>query len=288
MSSSDNLKKLHDLYQATVGRIDETLSPDDTMWDGNEAHYRRVGESAVKCIKLALLAAGRDPDSIKTILDLPSGHGRVLRFLLPTFPNASFTACDTNRGAVDFCATTFNAAPVYSNPELRGIQFPSTYDLIWCGSLFTHFDAPRWTDLLRFFSNILSPEGILVFTTAGPTVPRMIGRGWDYFLPVDRLRRLLDAYRRTGFGYVDYDGDSTDGKSTDGISADRNHAFGLSIARPSWTLARVQEFPNLSVITYLERGWDDHHDVVACVKGRPNLAPGPSPEKTAELDVEGL
>ena len=81
MSTSDDLQKLFDLYGAEVGRVDETLSPGDGMWDGNEAHYRKVGESAVRCIKLALLAAQKPPATVRSVLDLPSGHGRVLRYL---------------------------------------------------------------------------------------------------------------------------------------------------------------------------------------------------------------
>lgn len=269
----DNLEKLFELYLTDVGEIDETLSPVDAMWDGDEAHYRRVGESAIKCMALALLAARRDPARIKRVLDLPCGHGRVLRYLVRVFPGAAFTASDSDRDAVDFCARTFGAAAVYSNPDLSGIAFPGVYDLIWCGSLFTHFDAPRWRDLLRLFRSVLAPDGILVFTTGGPTTPRMIGKGWDYFLPTDKLRRLLAEYRREGFGYVDYVGQD---------------GFGISIARPSWTLGLLAEFPELSVLTYLERGWDDHQDVVACVNGRADPAPGPHPEKTADLDVEGL
>lgn len=273
MSPADQLGKLFALYEAEVDSVDETLSPNDAMWDGGEAHYRGVGESAVRCIKLALLAARKPPDSIRTILDLPSGHGRVLRYLLPVFPDAAFTACDTDRDGVDFCAQTFGAHPVYSNPELSGLQFPSTYELIWCGSLVTHLDGPRWADVISLFDSILSPGGLLVFTTAGPTIPRLIGRGWDYFLSTDQLRRLLAAYRRTGFGYVDYEG---------------QESYGISIARPAWTLALLQDFPDLNLLAYLDAGWDRHQDVVICSKGRPELSAGPCLDKTAELDVEGL
>lgn len=272
MPAPENLRRLFELYQTDVGEVDETLSPNDGMWDGNEAHYRKVGESAIRCIALALLAARRDPATMASILDLPCGHGRVMRYLQRAFPQAALTACDTDRDGVDFCARTFGASPVYSNPELRGLAFPSAYDLIWCGSLLTHFDAPRWYDVLGFFAEVLAPGGIAVFTTGGPTIPRRIGEGWDYHLPADRLRALVEAYRRTGFGYVDYEG---------------QQGYGISIARPSWTLALLQRFPESSVLAYLERGWDDHQDVVALRKGRGDVSPGPHPEKTAGIDVTG-
>lgn len=271
MSPADHLRALFELFESQVGDIDETLSSRDTMWEGDEAHYRTVGESAVQCVKLALLAAGRAPSTIGKILDFPSGHGRVLRYLQRVFPEAAFTASDIDPDAVDFCAETFGATPVYSNAELTGLEFPSTYDLIWCGSLFTHLDSDRWTDLLRLFESLLSERGLVVFTVGGRTLPQQVKKGWDYGLPTDKLAQLIDGYRRDGFAFVEYD--------------DHDN-YGVSMARPSWTVATIERATALSFQLYLERGWDGHQDVVVCVKGMPELPAGPFPEKTAELDLE--
>src|SRR5262245_10124406 len=91
-----------------------TISPDEEMsrskW--GEPGYHRVGQSALHCIRLSLEAAGKDPAEVRSILDLPSGHGRVLRYLKAAFPDAALTACDLSRDGVDFCAATFGARAV--------------------------------------------------------------------------------------------------------------------------------------------------------------------------------
>jgi len=269
VSPADDLRALFELFESEVGDVDETLSPRDEMWEGDEPHYRRVGESAVRCIKLAMLAAEREPDSIATILDFPSGHGRVLRYLQRVFPAAAFTASDIDREAVDFCAETFGATPVYSNAELTGLEFPSSYDLIWCGSLFTHLGAHRWSALLQLFESLLAERGLVVFTVGGRTLPQQVKKGWTYGLPLEKLAALIEEYRREGFGFVEYDGYDD---------------YGISIARPSWTVATIERATSLHFVQYFERGWDGHQDVVVCVRGMPELPVGPFAEKTAELD----
>lgn len=271
MSPADDIHRLFELFESEIGEIDETLSSQDTMWEGDEPHYRRVGESAIQCIRLALLAAGRAPSSIRTILDFPSGHGRVLRYLKRVFPDAAFTASDIDPDAVDFCATTFGATPVYSNAELSGLEFPSSYDLIWCGSLFTHLGSHRWNALLQLFESLLTDRGLIVFTVGGRILPHQVKKGWDYGLPTDKLARLIDGYRRDGFAFVEYDG---------------HDDYGISIARPSWTVAMVERATSLIMRLYVERAWDGHQDAVVCVKGMPELPIGPFPEKTAELDLD--
>ena len=52
--------------------------------DPNPIHYHALGFGALDCIRLAMLTAQMaNPESI---LDLPSGHGRVSRILGPSFP----------------------------------------------------------------------------------------------------------------------------------------------------------------------------------------------------------
>lgn len=270
MTPADEIRKLFELFEAEVGDIDETLSPTDTMWEGDEPHYRKVGESAIRAVRLALLAANKPPASVNNILDFGSGHGRVMRYLQRIFPDAAFTACDVDREGVDFCAKTFGATPVYSSPDLRQVTLPTRYDLIWCGSLFTHVDKDHWTELLRLFESVLTDRGVLIFTVGGSTVPKLVKKGWDYFLSVEQLGQVIADYRRDGFGFVEYDG---------------HEGYGITIASPTWATETIASSTDLSLLLYLERGWDDHQDVVACVNGMTELAPGPFLDKTADVDL---
>ena len=68
--------------------VNDQIAPDDGMWDGNPSHYFGVGQSALHCIKVSMLAAGIE--SFTNILDLPCSHGRVLRMEM------AFTHLDTS------------------------------------------------------------------------------------------------------------------------------------------------------------------------------------------------
>lgn len=231
--------------------IDKTISPKDGMYQGNQDHYFFVGYSGINCIKNALIMTGKDPSTIKTILDLPSGYGRVLRWITAAFPESEITACDLERDGVDFCSDHLGAKKLYSHTDPDMIYCKDTFDLIWCGSLFTHLDSNIWKKFFRFFDQILNPDGILIFTTHGPYVSFRATTGVDYGLNPHQISQLTANYTDSGFGYEKYL------PGTD---------YGISVAKPSFTLKLLGENTAFNLIFYQEKGWDHHQDVVACFK----------------------
>ncbi|MGE0724544.1 MAG: trans-aconitate 2-methyltransferase, partial [Alphaproteobacteria bacterium] len=223
-----------DLLRDYRKRLDTTVSPDDqmvlrfddaTMARIGEAswqdQYFRVGEAGLRAVVRAMLLA--EKTSLGSILDLPCGHGRVLRMLRAAFPQARIVACDLDRGGVEFCARTFGAVPVVSAADPRAIPVEGDFDLIWCGSLLTHFDARRYRAFVDWFIDRLAPEGLLVFTNHGR---------WslDYhrtypYIAEDRFQRIAADVAASGFGYADYPDQS---------------GYGISIARPSWVAGLVE------------------------------------------------
>jgi len=158
---------MHDLVfrESDVSR---TISPDEEMPIQDIEIYFSAGRSAVACINLAMNAAQKSASDVRRILDLPCGHGRILRYLKAAFPEADITACDIRRDAVDFCASTFGAVPVYSHDDPAKISLEhNVFDLIWVGSLFTHLDVDLWSSFLSLFRSFLQPSGVLVFSTHG-------------------------------------------------------------------------------------------------------------------------
>jgi SAM-dependent methyltransferase len=215
--------------------------------EASQRHYFGVGRSALRCIRLALLAVGKA--EVTSILDLPCGHGRVLRALKAAFPDARLTACDLDRDGVDFCARVFGATPVYSDERPDRIPIDDTFDLIWVGSLLTHLNAGSWIDFLKRFALLLADDGVLVFTTHGRFVAeRMRTTGFSYGLAPESLQGVLGDYDRAGFGYRTYPQQSR---------------YGISVASPGWTCAQLTRIPGLRLLSYLERGWDNHQVVVA-------------------------
>jgi SAM-dependent methyltransferase len=191
------------------------------------------------------------------VLDLPCGHGRVLRHLVRLFPDASFDACDVDAAGVEFCAKAFGAHPIHSAEDLTAVKFDHSYDLIWVGSLFTHTSFEVTRSWLALLAGLLSDNGIVVATFHG----RWASHRPIPYIDDERWGQILAEYNETGYGFRDY----AKGDGHDFIAG----SYGISVAKPHVILKMLEEIPGTRIYMYQERGWDDHQDVA--VFGRPKV-----------------
>jgi SAM-dependent methyltransferase len=236
---------------ATRRPVDPTIGAGEQMPADDLAGYLATGESALKAVRLALLAARR-PEP-RAILDLPCGHGRVLRWLAAAFPDASLSACDLLTDGVDFCAARFGATPIHSvrrpGPEL----FDGPYDLIWVGSLLTHLDVDAWDHFLDLFHRLLAPGGLLVATTHGELVATRMRAGHLYGYPELGVARALRTYDHAGFTFLEEGPTSIE--------------YGITISSPAWVVDRFTRGRDWRVVMYTDALWANHQDVVAVAAG---------------------
>ncbi|MBN2577687.1 MAG: class I SAM-dependent methyltransferase [Pirellulales bacterium] len=244
------IQSLMEHYQAAT--VSQEISPNDTM---NNQWYFDIGRSAIEVITTACMAA--PIHAVKKVLDVPCGHGRVLRHLIHLFPGAEYHACDLDQDGVEFCASTFGALPIHSQEDLSAVDFGCQYDLIWVGSLFTHTARDITKKWMAHLAKFLSPYGIAVCTVHGRWCPSVY-TVFPY-LAEDRWREIVKEYSSSGYGYRDY----SRAESHSFISG----SYGVSLAKPHATIQNVEDIPGVRIYLYLERGWGDHHDVVAF--GRP-------------------
>ena len=101
------------------------VHPNDLYLPGGGRHYLSIGLTSLRCINAALDHA---PHSVRTILVLPSGHGRILRFLKVCFPLATICACDIVPEAVEFCRREFDAEAIISNQDFAKVSLPGPFD----------------------------------------------------------------------------------------------------------------------------------------------------------------
>jgi SAM-dependent methyltransferase len=231
--------------------ITRVADGEDMLTGGDDLrNYFEVGESALNQIKAGLAAA--DAPAPGHILDLPCGYGRVLRHLRAEWPSAEITAMDIDAQTVAFCAEAFGARPVVSRQPLWEVSAGDDHDLLWCGSLLTHFDEPDWEPTLSYFRDRLAPGGLAVFTTHGELSIRLLAGEqvgpWsgDYNMG-EKATAMAVAARRTGFAFGHY-GDTDD-------------PFGLSVSTPEWVRDRVAAVSGLAFVSFSREGWFGHQDV---------------------------
>ncbi len=220
------------------------ISPDDAMYDGLSAlSYFAVGADALSLIRQSLLLVGvTEPQSV---LDLPCGHGRVLRWVRAEWPAARLVACDLDRGGVDWCARSYGAEGVYSSELLEEVRLPGPFDAVWVGSLLTHLDRDRWAPTLTALAGSLRPGGCLIFTTHGQEHHQRLIRGAYRVDPAERAA-LLGGWAGDGFGYAPYPGQPS---------------YGVSLSTPAWVRSTADAVPGLSHMATWIAGWNHHQDV---------------------------
>ena len=258
MLDVDAYRQIHAVLGDRIGNLATEISPSDAMHRGSRGAYVVAGVSALECARVAMQLVSKS--QVSRILDLPCGHGRVLRVLKAAFPGADLTACDLDRDGVDFCARVLGAEPVYSNSDPHAVKLAGDFDLIWCGSLFTHLDAQRWAGFLELLGDSLTPGGLLLFTTHGRHPAQAIR---SMGINDAGVRLMLEGYDEDGFGYS-------------ATPYDQEPDWGLSIASPEWVRKRVDEQPNLRLVKYAVKAWlppAPRQDVVICLRpGEPAVA----------------
>jgi CBS domain-containing protein len=221
------------------------VAPGDLMYTGSWGAYAYAGVSAVQCIRSILGKLIRpDPASI---LDLPCGHGRELRFLKLAYPDAEFGVCDVDEDGVEYCARVFGGHPTVSDDDPAKVAFDRRYELAWSGSLFTHLSAERWPGFLDLFARAMEPGGLVLFTTNAFLPASMLS---SLGLGPSEVEQILDDFKRSRFGYVDV-GDGN---------------WGLALARPGWVKEQIERSP-LELVSYERGAWKPPvpaQDVVVC------------------------
>jgi SAM-dependent methyltransferase len=211
-------------------------------------HYLKVGLSALENVEASLdRLQGTGPPA--TIMDFPTGYGRVTRFLRAGFPSATVLGSDLRSGAVAFCGREFGIRGFASHTDFSRITAPPSIDIIWCGSLLTHIDREAATRLLRFFYQSLRPGGLCLVSAHGKrTIDSLQCGESQYRLTAAGAAEVLRGYRECGYGFSSYPGRS---------------GYGISLTEPECLSRIAKEAGDWDLLEHRPMGWDNHQDVYA-------------------------
>jgi SAM-dependent methyltransferase len=243
------------IQQVYWHKLDLTRSPKDEMFDPNDpeywsmAHYLGTGMEAVRLIKNSLALINRTPEDVKDILDFPCGYGRVLRHMKVGFPDSNIVGSEIFQSCLDFCSDQFKIDTFLSDKNFN-IRSERNFDVIWCGSLFTHITSTRFDKLIQFFESQLKENGIMIFTLHGRFSRHNIDT-ISYQLNRPRILQMKIGYDTTGYGYTNYN---------------NSDSYGLALIKLSWLAKYFNKKSNLQLVGHYERGWDSIQDVVVLQK----------------------
>ena len=228
------------------------IHPKDDMYDSPaKAYYFLYGYEALELLE-SYGNLERVTGRAVSILDYPCGFGRVLRHFRKKFPAARLLAADVNRAGVGFCGETFNAIPVNAPSRPANFELGELFDVIFCGSLFTHFSEQLWDELLDFFQRQLQPSGRAIFTTTGRHSADWLRAGAKGLGLSDSLSKaILEDYDKTGFGYRDYH---------------EGQNYGATLTHPNWVIQKVMSKPGWRLVHMAERAWGSNQDVYVLEK----------------------
>ncbi|HSY28933.1 MAG TPA: class I SAM-dependent methyltransferase, partial [Burkholderiaceae bacterium] len=261
---SSRLHQYAGLLETASLNVSRVISSQDEMMHGKfntDEVYMSVGRSALHLAISALIA--NDLDAPKTILDLPCGHGREARFFRAAFPTAELYACDVNMDGVNFCSENFGMHPVQSTVDLSKLALPAKFDLIWCGSLLTHLDSARATQLLDKFAEHLNPGGLMLFSSHGRMHANFVHDKCFKLTSDELFEQIKTDYLRLGYGYAEYPGVPQ---------------FGLSLTSPAWIFNYVYRRSDLTLCSFSEKAWHGLHDVTVLQKTKLDQYLYPTPE----------
>ena len=130
--------------------------------------YFRSGRSIADGMFQILRWRFGDPGRVEKLLDFASGYGRVTRFLVGEIPPERTWVADVYEGGVRFQEERFGVHGIVSRIRPEDFACAERFDAILVTSLFTHLPEERFVAWLRVLWNLLTPGGVLVFSTHSP------------------------------------------------------------------------------------------------------------------------
>lgn len=170
---------------------------------------------AARIEQFELIGAGAAQDVLSAVAEMPRpisaldfgcGSGRIMRWLLQE--DIALTGCDIHAPTIEWMRSAYpdDVRLYVSDPRPPLDEADATFDLVYCGSVFSHL--PDWAPWLLELRRVLKPGGVLVASIHGRGlwpfgVAGSRGVPWDE----DQTGLLVERYGdnfETGWGPAVY------------------------------------------------------------------------------------
>jgi SAM-dependent methyltransferase len=245
------LRRLDESDRSYLARFPEGLCPPaelryNVAGPCTIEEFLASGEQAVADIEEALGSVGKSMTQVRRFLDFGCGCGRLIIALSRRWPDLEIAGCDVDERGIAWCQRHLPGSTCVVNDALPPAPFEDeSFDLIWCGSVFTHLDEARQDSWLAEMRRVLTPGGILLASVHGPHC-------WKPRLPSWTIASL----KRKGMIFARVGADA-------GI-----HPSWYQVAWHTEEYIRTHWANVFDIQGYRERGLNGYQDVVVAQKGR--------------------
>jgi SAM-dependent methyltransferase len=132
--------------------------------DRGMVSYFDTGRDLWRGFRDTLRQVGREPKELGRVLECACGYGRLTRHMVRDLEAAEITAVDIQPRAVEFQRQMFGTQAILSDTDPRKVPLTGPFDLIIVVSLFSHLPAHRFDQWLTRLHELLSPDGLLLFS----------------------------------------------------------------------------------------------------------------------------
>lgn len=160
--------------------------PPKELWVGYASDaegYLSTGKCHVTEMVRLLEQTGFSVGSAKRILEFGCAAGRMIRHLPEIAPNAELWGVDHDAERIRWCIENLTPAIHFATTTVvPHLPFEDRYfDLIFCGSVFTHIEDLQESWLLEL-GRVLRPSGKLYVTIHDEHTVTLLEKGGDYLL----------------------------------------------------------------------------------------------------------
>ena len=202
------------------------------------------GEQTVEDIEDALASVNCSMGTISTFFDFGCGCGRLLLTASQRWVNVSLYGCDVDHRGIQWCRNNLDSVELIVNEPLPPLPYNNDmFDVIWCGSVFTHLDENHQDLWLNELKRIMKTGGILLASVHGPHC-------WRKRLPPWTLRKL----QKNGFIFAATKADSD------------IHPDWYQVAWHTENYIRSHWAMFFEICSYIPRGFNDFQDLVVAKK----------------------